>query len=99
MAFMGLFFRFFLPLLGRTVGRVRFLIWAFAGGQTLASLGLFLAGGYGAPRKVAGEAQGLDEMGAIVGMAMNGFGALIAVVGGVMFIWVCARRLLSTVDG
>ncbi|MBT3358405.1 MAG: hypothetical protein HN403_02115 [Rhodospirillales bacterium] len=99
LAFMGLFFRFFLPLLGRTVGRVRFLIWAFAGGQTLASLGLFLAGGYGAPRKVAGEAQGLDEMGAIVGMAMNGFGALIAVVGGVMFIWVCARRLLSTVDG
>lgn len=100
LAFMGLFFRFFLPLLGRTVGAVRFLIWAFAGGQTLASLGLFLAGGYGVPRKVAGEAQGLDEWGAIAGMVMNGVGALIAVIGGVMFIWVCVRALTSSaVDG
>ncbi|MBL6928624.1 MAG: cbb3-type cytochrome c oxidase subunit I [Rhodospirillales bacterium] len=102
LAFMGLFFTLFLPLLGRTPkgGRaIRFLVWAFAGGQTLASLGLFLAGGYGVPRKVAGDAQGLEEMGAIVGMAMNGVGALVAVVGGVMFIWICGRALLSAVDG
>lgn len=102
LSFMGLYFGLFLPLLGRApkgVRAIRFLIWAFAGGQTLASLGLFLAGGYGVPRKVAGVAQGLEEIGAMAGMAMNGFGALIAVVGGVMFIWVCARRLLSAVDG
>ncbi len=99
LAFMGLFFGLFLPLLGRSAGAVRFLVLAFAGGQTLACIGLFLAGGYGAPRKVAGDAQGLEELGAIVGMAMNGIGALVAVVGGVVFIWVCGRALLTTVDG
>ena len=98
LSFMGLFFAFFLPLLGRApqaVRSIRFLIWAFAGGQTFASIGLFLAGGYGAPRKVAGEAQGLEELGAIVGMTMNGIGALVAVLGGVLFIWVGARALFS----
>ena len=60
----------------------------------IASVGLFLAGGYGAPRKTAGDAQGLEEIGAIAGLYMNGLGALVAVIGGTMFIWVCARALL-----
>lgn len=98
LAFFGLFFGLFLPLLGRArvpVRKARFLVIAFAGGQTVACLGLFLAGGYGAPRKVAGAAQGLDNLGAIVGMTMNGIGALVAVIGGVMFIWIAGRALFG----
>jgi hypothetical protein len=98
LAFFGLFFGLFLPLLGRArVPRraARFLAYAFCGGQTVACLGLFLAGGYGAPRKVAGAAQGLEAAGAIVGMTMNGIGALVAVIGGVMFIWIAARALFG----
>ncbi|MAF47919.1 MAG: hypothetical protein CMM10_06635, partial [Rhodospirillaceae bacterium] len=53
-----------------------------------------LAGGYGAPRKTFGEAQGLDEMGAIAGLYLNGIGAVVAIIGGVMFIWTVAAALL-----
>ncbi len=97
LALMGLFLTFFLPLLGRAVARTKAIyaqILLFAGGQTLASIGLFLAGGYGAPRKMAGEAQGLEELGAVAGMYMNGLGALIAVIGGVLFIWTVAAALI-----
>ena len=98
LAFMGLFLVLFLPLLGRGLGRgrwVRAMIWLYAAGQALQCVGLFLAGGYGAPRKVAGAAQGLDAWGAYVGMGMNGIGALIAVVGGVMFIWTVLAALFK----
>lgn len=97
LSFMGLFYGLFLPLLGRTPKRSKPLyaqIYMFGGGQLLACIGLFLAGGYGAPRKTAGDAQGLEDLGAIVGMYMNGVGALIAVIGGVMFIWMMAKALL-----
>lgn len=99
LVFMGLFFRFLLPVIGRPVrqGRaVTILVWLYAVGQMVASVGLFLAGGYGAPRKTAGGAQGLEEMGAIAGLYMNGVGAAIAVIGGIMFIWICARALLRS---
>ena len=95
--FMGLFYEVFLPLLKRPLVRgksVYVQIYLFACGQFAACIGLFLAGGFGAPRKTAGDAQGLDEFGAIVGMTLNGIGALFAVVGGIMFIWMVARALL-----
>ena len=97
LAFMGLFYGLFLPLLGRAVKtgkalRAQFTL--FGGGQFFACIGLFLAGGYGAPRKTAGAEQGLENLGAVIGMYMNGVGALIAVIGGVMFIWTVAAALL-----
>jgi len=98
LAFMGLFYVTFLPLLERSLNRGKLLfaqIYLFAGGQLAACIGLFLAGGFGAPRKTAGEAQGLEEMGAVVGMALNGIGALFAVVGGILFIWMAAAALLK----
>ena len=49
------------PSVSDRVVRVQLIL--FAAGQTLACLGLFLAGGYGAPRKVAGAAQGLEAVG------------------------------------
>ena len=102
LAFMGLFYVVFLPLLGRGLrwGRMLYAqISLFAGGQTVAALGLFWAGGYGSPRKTAGAEQGLDGIGAVAGMAMNGVGALIAVIGGVLFIWTVARALLDSPAG
>lgn len=97
LVFIGLFLSFFLPLIGRkpAAGRATgALIHMYAWGQVVASIGLFMAGGYGAPRKTAGDAQGLEAMGALAGMYLNGIGALIAVIGGIMFIWITARLLL-----
>ena len=98
LAFMGLFYCFFLNLMGRgpEPGRaVRLSIWFYALGQALHSLGLFLAGGYGAPRKTAGADQGIEALGAMIGLYGMGVGALVAVAGGVMFIWIAGRRLLA----
>jgi cytochrome c oxidase subunit I len=98
LSFMGLFYGFFLPLLDRELPRSKALyaqIYMFGGGQLLASIGLFLAGGYGTPRKTAGGDQGLEAIGAKIGMYMNGIGALIAVIGGVMFIWMVSKSLLG----
>jgi heme/copper-type cytochrome/quinol oxidase subunit 1 len=96
LAFMGLFYTHFLPALNRSAipGRAMAVqIFLFAGGQLMACIGLFLAG---APRKAAGAAQGLKDAGAMTGMAMNGIGALIAIIGGIMFIWIAGAALLRT---
>jgi len=97
LTFMGLFFVLFLPLLDRhitTSKSVITLIWFYAIGQTFHSLGLFLAGGYGAPRKTAGAAQGIEALGAKAGLYLMGVGAVVAVIGGIMFIWIISRALL-----
>lgn len=97
LAFMGLTFAFVLPLLDRApkAGRaIRVQIWLYAVGQILACVGLFWAGGYGTARKTAGAAQDLSHIGATIGLYLNGIGALIAIIGGVMFIWTVGRALL-----
>ncbi len=72
---------------------VRFIVLSYGGGQMLASIGLFLAGGYGAPRKTpVGGAPLLD--GAVVGMYLNGVGALFAVIGGALFVIIAMRALM-----
>ena len=70
----------------------------YATGQVLHSLGLFIAGGYGAQRKTVGDAEILETLGAQVGLYGMGIGAVIAVAGGVMFIWITGRALLRRVD-
>lgn len=97
LAFMGLFYTVFLPALGRlapSARAIRIQLHLFAWGQLAACIGLFLAGGHGAPRKVAGDAQGLHDLGAIVGMGLNGAGGLIAIIGGILFVWLVAKALL-----
>ncbi|MEK7244882.1 MAG: cbb3-type cytochrome c oxidase subunit I [Pseudomonadota bacterium] len=98
LALMGVFLAVALPAAGRAPRARRLLalqIWLYGAGQAIASLGLFWAGGYGAPRKApASEAQGLVELGAKLGLYLNGFGALIAVMGGVLFIVTVAGALL-----
>ena len=97
LAFFGLIFSMILPALGRQAGstrRQRLIVHLFAWGQLAACIGLFMAGGHGAPRKVAGAAQGLTDFVPMVGMGMNGLGGLIAVIGGVLFVWTVGSALL-----
>lgn len=98
LTYMGLYFVFFLPLTGRAIriGRaVKAVFWFYACGQALHALGLFMAGGYGAPRKVAGD-WGFEALGAKIGLYMMGVGAVGAVIGGVMFVWIAAKALLGS---
>lgn len=98
LAFMGLFFGLFLPLLERGLNKGKAAAtsaWLYAWGQVFHSLGLFWAGGYGAPRKVAGADQGIEALGATLGLYLMGAGAVIAVIGGVMFIVIVTRALLK----
>ena len=72
---------------------IRVIVLLYGGGQMFASIGLFLAGGYGAQRKTpAGGAQMVD--GAVIGMYLHGIGALFAVIGGALFVIVAIRALL-----
>jgi hypothetical protein len=97
LAFFGVFFARILPLLGRMPPahrRSRLILHLFAWGQLVACIGLFIAGGHGAPRKMAGEAQGLAELAPMIGMGLNGLGGLVAVVGGILFVWTVGAALL-----
>ena len=99
-AFMGLFFGLILPILERGLNGGKLAcasVWLYAGGQVFHSLGLFWAGGYGAPRKVAGTSQGTEEIGANLGLYLMGSGAVIAVIGGIMFIFLVTRALLKKI--
>jgi len=96
LAYMGLFYALFLPLLNRELNRGKALYWQiylYAFGQVLQCIGLYVAGSDGTARKAAGADQGLTLIGK-VGMGLNGLGGLTAVIGGAMFIWVCAAALL-----
>ena len=102
LTFMGVFYASLMPALGRPIAVTRLLrwqVWLYAVGQMAQCVGLFVAGGHGAPRKVAGAAQGLDGLWARVGMGLNGFGGLIAVIGGVLFVWIVGTALLRSRRG
>ncbi len=61
-------------------------------GQLLHISGLALAGGYGILRKNPEEKIALS---AKIYMGMLGAGGLIAIIGGLMFVYICAKRLYS----
>jgi hypothetical protein len=101
LAFFGLFFSLFLPLLGKPIDnrrRLRAILHLYAWGQLAACIGLFVAGGHGAPRKIAGEAQGLVDLAPMIGMGINGLGGLVAVIGGVLFVWTVGSALLRSAN-
>lgn len=96
-ACMGTMLTYCLPKLLRGVSeRVRSYrhVALFGIGQLLASIGLFLAGGYGAPRKTPSGTVNLAD-GAAIGMTLHGIGALIAVIGGTLFVFAMLRALLG----
>jgi type IV secretory pathway VirB2 component (pilin) len=56
---------------------------------------MFIAGAQGVPRKTAGSAQGLDSVLKKIAMTMTGSGGVIAVIGGVIFIWIVLKLMLG----
>jgi len=60
-------------------------------GQLIHITGLFLAGGYGVMRKSPGQEMALS---AKFYMGMVGIGGLVAIIGGLMFVYICAKKLL-----
>ena len=98
LAFMALFVAVILPALGRGVRDA--LAWRplhlYGWGQLVFSLGMFVAGAAGVPRKTMGAvAQGLDSPLKKVAMGVYGLGGVAAVVGGVLFIAVVLSCLLA----
>lgn len=92
LAFMGLTFHL-LPFLGYRAPdfkQAKMVAYVYGAGQLLHLLGLLWSGGYGAQRKVAGGLHGFAQT---AGMGLMGFGGLIAVVGGVMFLVVVYKAM------
>jgi cytochrome c oxidase subunit 1 len=95
LALMGLVYHL-LPRLGYGAprGRLATLQPALYGaGQLMHIVGLVWSGGYGVQRKVAGADQVLRSNGEIAGMALMGLGGAVAIVGGLLFVWVVMRAL------
>lgn len=97
LALMALFAARVLPALERPFRRIKPVLWFLAlyfTGQLVHSVGLYAAGTAGVARKTAGAEQGLDSLPEIAAMAVMGLGGLLAVVGGIMFVWMAGKRLL-----
>jgi cytochrome c oxidase subunit I len=65
----------------------------YGGGQLLHIAGLLWSGGYGVQRKVAGGEQVLHTVEEVAAMGLMGFGGLIAIVGGVLFIFIMFQAI------
>ena len=88
LAFMGMTYHL-LPHLGfrKVSGRAaRWQPGIYGSGQLMHIIGLAWSGGYGVQRKTAGAEQGLENFEQIAGMSLMGFGGLISIIGGVMFL-------------
>lgn len=97
LAFMGVAYHL-LPRFGyRTpVGRLAtWQPWLYGIGQLMHMLGLVWSGGYGVQRKVAGSEQVLRTGAEVFGMGLMGFGGLIAIIGGLLFVVVALRAMLG----
>ena len=97
LAFMGLTY-LLLPRLGYAAAdsrMARLQPYIYGGGQLLHILGLAWSGGYGVQRKVAGADQVLASVSEKVAMGMMGPGGLIAIIGGILFVWVCLKAMLG----
>jgi cytochrome c oxidase subunit 1 len=102
LGFIALYFGLFLPLLRRRTERRRLrtsMYLLLGGGQLIHSLGLYVAGMQGVARKTAGAAQDLDTTTKIAFMAVEGLGGVIAVAGGIIFIFMAGKLLLAKADG
>jgi cytochrome c oxidase subunit I len=71
----------------------RILIGLYGGGQFVASIGMFVAGGYGALRKTPSGVGSLDAV-AAAGMAVHGVASIFTILGGAAFVVIAIRALL-----
>ncbi len=100
LGFIALYFGLFLPLLGRRTERRRLrtaMYLLLGGGQILHSLGLYGAGVQGVLRKTAGAAEDADITTKIA-FIVEGTGAVIAVTGGIIFIFLAGKLLLARTE-
>ncbi len=67
----------------------------FALGQGIFAIGFGWSGAYGMGRKLYGAEQSTERLGAWLGLGVMSIGGLIAIVGGLIFIALAARALLS----
>ncbi len=70
----------------------RLLLGLYGGGQFVASIAMFVAGGYGALRKTPAGAGSLDTV-AAAGMAVHGIASIFTILGGAAFVIVAIRAL------
>ncbi len=92
----GMLLTFGLSELGRLPAparATRVLIGLYGGGQFVASIGMFVAGGYGAARKTPTGVGTLDAV-AAAGMAVHGIASIFTIVGGAAFVVIAIRALL-----
>ncbi|MDH5648743.1 MAG: cbb3-type cytochrome c oxidase subunit I [Gammaproteobacteria bacterium] len=97
LALMGLTY-VLLPQLGYSHPRLRMAYlqpYLYGGGQLLHVSGLVWSGGYGVQRKVAGTAQVLDGLEKQIAMGIMGLGGLIAIIGGVIFVFIVLEAMLA----
>src|SRR5690606_38088227 len=93
LALMGLAYAL-LPRFGYRAPEGRLALWQphlYGGGQLMHILGLLWSGGYGVQRKVAGAEQVLRTPQEVFGMGLMGLGGLVAIAGGMLFVWVVLR--------
>ncbi len=69
--------------------------WIYGSGQLMHITGLAVSGAMGIQRKTAGAAQGLDTLSAKLAMGVMGIGGLLAVIGGIIFVWVMLRVFVT----
>ena len=94
----GMLLTYGLDALGRPPApkrTTRALIALYAGGQFVASIGMFVAGGYGAARKTPDGVGSLDAV-AAAGMAVHGIASIFTILGGATFVVVAIRALART---
>jgi cytochrome c oxidase subunit I len=92
----GMLLTFGLKELGRLPAparATRVLIGLYGGGQFVASIGMFVAGGYGAARKTPTGVGSLDAV-AAAGMAVHGVASIFTILGGAAFVVIAMRALL-----
>lgn len=97
LALMGLTYAL-LPALGYahpTARLARLQPYIYGAGQLAHISGLMWSGGYGVQRKVAGSAQALDGFEKQAAMGLMGLGGLIAIIGGLIFLYVVLQAMLS----
>lgn len=88
LAFMGLVYHL-LPQLGYGTVRGKLATvqpYLYGAGQLMHIIGLVWSGGYGVQRKVAGADQILRSAAETAGMGLMGFGGLVAIIGGLLFV-------------
>ena len=101
LVFVGLFYAWLLPLLGRTVTHGKLVAWQiglYASGQWLFIVGMFVAGGMGASRKVMGAGIDVDTVSALAATGTRDLGGGLAIIGGVMFILIALKALFRQAD-